>query len=148
MQKPYKVLLALEDFDSAEYCKENLSDYCTVHIVGNAEQVYEALHNIQVDLAVLDYSLPSVNPIELHEGMDLLHPNTTVVLCVTAENREVASRIWHKRAVDYIQKPFDDTRLVDDINKVLRYIVAQNYIRRLEKRILQLESNMKNLKEE
>jgi len=148
MEKPYKILLAIEDAAVAEDCKNNLGDSCAVTLVSSSEEVYEVLHDVKVDLAVLDYSLSNVNPIELHEGMALLHPNTTVVLCVTRENREVATRIWRKRALDYIQKPFDGILLVDNINKVLRHIVAQDYIRKLEQRILKLEDEMKKLKGE
>ncbi|MBN1493720.1 MAG: response regulator [Candidatus Omnitrophica bacterium] len=146
MQKPYKVLLAIDDTALTDYCKLKLKDYCVVYVVDSSSRVYEIMHEAQIDLAVLDYSLPQINPIELHEGMEFLHPDTTIVLCVTRENREVATRIWHKRAIDYIQKPLDGPRLIDDINKVLRYIVAQDYVRRLEQRILQLEKELNDVR--
>jgi PleD family two-component response regulator len=146
MQKPYNILLGIEDRDLVEYCKQQLASYCIVHVAYDAQRVYQIMHEAKIDLAVLDYSLPNVNPIELHEGMAFLHPETTIVLCVSQENRAVATRIWHKRAIDYIYKPTESVRFVDDINKVLRYIIAQDYVRKLEERIMHLEKELKEFR--
>jgi PleD family two-component response regulator len=146
MQKPYNILLGIEDRDLIEYCKQQLSSYCIVHVAYDAQGVYQIMHEAKIDLAILDYSLPNVNPIELHEGMAFLHPETTIVLCVSPENRAVATRIWHKRAMDYIYKPTEGPRFVDDINKVLRYTVVQDYVRKLEVRIMQLEKQLKEFR--
>ncbi|MFC1809225.1 response regulator [Candidatus Omnitrophota bacterium] len=148
MEKPYKILLAFEDKQLSECCKNSLTDSYLVYVVNDAKRVYEIVHEVQLDLAILDYNLPNINPIELHEGMEYLHPATTIILCTTEENEQVAKRIWHRRALDYIRKPFHVSGFVNEVNKILRYVVACDQIRTLEQRVLRLERELKNLREE
>ncbi|MFC1809659.1 response regulator [Candidatus Omnitrophota bacterium] len=146
MDKQFRVLIALENKEKNELIKEALKSFYSVEIAQGADEVYSVIHQFQPDLAVLDYSLTSVNPIELHEGIEFLHPNTKFVICVSDENMEVAKRIWFKRSIDYIRKPISDMSFIDDVNKLVRHIVDQRQIRDLQERVNRLKEENEKLK--
>jgi len=146
MSNKIRVLLALETETLTQLVQEKMQEQYVIQTAKDAEDVYTIIHKFQPDLAVLDYSLTSVNPIELHEGIEFLHPNTTFVICATSENLEVARRIWLKRSIDYIRKPVDADMLIDNIHKIVRHIIDQRHIRELKGTLAELQAENKRLK--
>ena len=146
MSKQFRVLLALENDEKNESIGKVLEEFYVVKIARDADQVYSIIHQFQPDLAVLDYSLTNINPIELHEGIEFLHPNTKFVICVTEENLAVAKCIWFQRSIDYIRKPISDGNIVDDINKLVRHIIDQREITDLQEQVNRLKDENEKLR--
>lgn len=146
MNSKFRVLLALENEAINEQVHYLLSEHYDVRTAHDADDVYHLIHTFQPWLAVLDYNLTTINPIDLHEGVEFLHPQTKFVICVTTENLEVARRVWCKRAIDYIRKPIDQYRIRDDINKIVRHIIDQHEIRTLETKITAFEKENEKLR--
>lgn len=143
-----RILLALENKETNELVCTALGKFAkyVVETADNAEAVYAAIHTFQPDLTLVDYALKIVNPIELHEGVELLHPGTKFVICVTDENLKVAQCIWNKRSIDYVRKPIDPDRIVDEVNKIMRHIFDVREIAALRKRVATLEDENERLK--
>jgi len=139
-RKKQTLLLGLHDEPAAERIFAVLSRSFLVQAAVDAEDAYHKIHTLDPDLAVLDYALPKINPINLHEGISFLHANVGVVICVTEENYAVASRVWSKRAVDFIFKPYTETRFVQDVMKVMRYILLHKENEQMRTQIRTLEA--------
>ncbi|MBN1493911.1 MAG: response regulator [Candidatus Omnitrophica bacterium] len=146
MIKQFRVLLALESEQKNKAIQQVLDEFYVVQVARDAEEVYSIIHQFQPDLAVLDYSLTNINPIELHEGIEFLHPHTKFVICVTNENLEIAKRIWLHRSIDYIRKPIGDDHIIDDINKLVRHILDQREIKGLQEQINRLKDENEKLR--
>jgi len=146
MDKRFCVVLALETNEKNESVKRALEGHYEIKLAQNAEEVYALIHQYQPDLAILDYNLTKINPIDLHEGVEFLHPLTKFVICVTDENLEVAKRVWFQRAVDYIRKPVGDKHFIDDINKLVRHIIDQRHIKTLQSEIERLQEENDKLR--
>ena len=144
--KEFRILFALANDALQAEIAARLEKYYTIRGAENAEAVTDAIHEFQPQLAIIDYALADVNPIEIDEGLKFLHPDTKIVLCVTDENLEVASRIWHKRAIDYIRKPLDIDHMEDDVNKIVRHLLDQVYKESLAKKLNDLEVENEKLK--
>jgi DNA-binding NtrC family response regulator len=146
MNKQFRVLLALESDEKNKTIGKALEEFYIVQVAKDADEVYSIIHQFQPDLAVLDYSLTNINPIELHEGIEFLHPNTKFVICVTEDNLAVAKKIWLHRSIDYIRKPISDGNVVDDINKLVRHILDQREISGLQGQIRRLKEENEKLR--
>jgi DNA-binding NtrC family response regulator len=146
MDKRFCVVLALENAEKNERVQKALQGHYEVKLAKDADEVYALIHQFQPDLAILDYNLTRINPIELHEGIEFLHPTTKFVICVTDENLEVAKRVWFQRSIDYIRKPVGDKHFIDDINKLVRHIVDQRQIHTLQDEVRRLNEENEKLR--
>jgi len=145
--RKFKVLLGLEQNESTPRIIEILSKSYLVQTVIDTEDAYHHIHSFDPDLAILDYSLSKLHPINLHEGISFVHASLHLVICVTEENLEVAHRVWNRRAIDFILKPYTVDRFIHDVNKVVRYVLERRELDQLRKRINILEREMKQLRE-
>jgi response regulator of citrate/malate metabolism len=141
-----KILIGLEDDMPKNEIVENLSEFYSVVTVKDCEEAYHTIHSFDPDLAILDYSLSKLHPIDLHEGIAMVHSYVHVVICATVENLEVAERVWSRRAMDFIVKPITSGRFVQDVHKIIRYIIDKRELTQLRKRIKAIEDQIGTLK--
>jgi DNA-binding NtrC family response regulator len=147
-KKRIKILLGLERNTQTVEIAERLGESFDVIVVHDAEEAYQKIHSFDPDIAIFDYGLAKIHPIELHEGISMVHFYIHVVICVNEENLLVARRIWQKRAIDFILKPFDLERFINDVHKIVRHVIDQRTIERLAKKIESLESEIGKLRGE
>lgn len=92
-----------------------------VEIVGEADCIEDALehvHTLNPDLLFLDIELGDVSGLQLAEQL-LTFEHTPAVIFATAYD-EYALQAFELNAVDYILKPFDETRLQQTLEKVMK----------------------------
>ena len=142
----FKILLGLDKRDPIDKIVKLLSKNFTIKVVNDAEEAYVQIHTFDPDLTILDYSIPKLNPIDLHDGISFVHSHMYLVLCVTSENLEVARRVWNKRAMDYIFKPIQTEHFIQDVYKIVRYIIDRKELDLLRSQIKVLEEKLKNVK--
>jgi DNA-binding NtrC family response regulator len=141
-----KILLALTGDAKRVAIVHALSKKFSIETASDAEEAYHAIHKFNPDIAILDYNLSKINPIDVFDGVSLVHHTVYYVICVTNENLEVARRVWKRRAMDFIIKPYDVKRFVQDINKLVRYVFEQRELKYLRKRVKALETENELLK--
>lgn len=112
-----KTLIVDDEEDSRTSLKNFLTKYCpTVHIIGTAASVQEALmiiRNDQPDLVFLDINMPHENGFELFR--ELPDPDFYTVF-VTAYEEYALKAIKH-HALDYILKPINIVELIKTVNR-------------------------------
>jgi PleD family two-component response regulator len=143
-----KILIGLDPCPERDEIVAILSSQYDVVTVVDSEEAYEKIHSFDPDLAILDYSLSKVNPIDLHHGIAMVHSYVQVVICATAENLEVAHRVWSRRAMDFIMKPITAERFIQDVNKIIRYIYDKRELKQLRERIKVIEKEIIKIKEQ
>jgi len=141
-----KILIGLPDGPQKDEIVSILSSSHTVETASDSVEAYKKIHEIDPDIAILDYALSKINPINLSDGISFIHANVYMVICVTDENIEVASWAWNKRALDFIMKPYTTDRFVQDARKILRYIIQKKEVERLRKEVQTLQEEIKNIR--
>jgi len=141
-----KIIIGLEEGHQKDDIIRILSESYEVMVVDDCEEAYHKIHSFDPDLAILDYSLSKVHPIDLHEGISMVHSYVQVVICATAENLEVARRVWSRRAMDFIVKPITNERFIQDVNKIIRYIIDKRELKQLRLRMKAVEEEIEKLK--
>jgi len=147
-EEKLKILIGLEPTPQREEIVSILAEKYSVETVSDSEEAYTRIHSFDPDLAILDYSLSKVNPIDLHDGIAMVHSYVQVVICATAENLEVAHRVWSRRAMDFIMKPVTTDRFIQDVNKIIRYIFDKRELKQLRARIKSIEEDIAKIKKE
>ncbi|MBU1864037.1 MAG: response regulator [Candidatus Omnitrophica bacterium] len=146
--KDVKILIGMEDSEQKKEIVDILSETFTVHAVSDSEEAYQEIHKFDPDLVILDYSLSKINPIDLHDGIAFIHSYISMVICATEENLEVARRVWSRRAIDFIIKPFETGSFIQDVNKIMRNLINKREVDALSKQVKQLEEAIKKIRTE
>lgn len=137
-----KILIGIEPGPDRDAIVRELRRPFIVDTVDDTEQAYDKIHHFDPDIAVLDYSLDKIHPINLHDGISLVHSYLVMVLCVTEENLQVAFRAWQKRSMNYILKPYTVERFVHDVRKIARHVMDQNKIKELRREVVDLKKKV------
>jgi two-component system LytT family response regulator len=113
---PIKAIIIDDEKPARMILQDMLNSFDEIHIVGEAENGFEALKIIQElnpQLLFLDIQMPKISGFELLEVLDDKHE-----IIFTTAYSEFAIKAFEKNAVDYLLKPIDPERLKEAINKV------------------------------
>lgn len=94
------------------------ADVAAVQECGEAGLVREKLATFQPHILFLDIEMPEIGGIQIAEGIDDAGP---AIVFVTAYG-QYATRAFDVSAVDYVLKPFSDTRLFEALERAKRRV--------------------------
>ncbi|MBI4743512.1 MAG: response regulator transcription factor [Actinobacteria bacterium] len=100
------------------YMLDNIEE---IEVVGESASVKEALELIRVvnyDVVFLDIQMPGLTGLEMAQALRQLS-NSPLIVFVTAHG-EHAVRAFEVDAVDYLLKPFEEDRLMQTINRLIK----------------------------
>jgi two-component system NtrC family response regulator len=79
----------------------------------------DMLNAADIDLVITDMKMPEMDGIELLESMKKGHPDIPIIVMTAFGTIEKAVEAMQKGAFTYIQKPFDNDRLIVFVKKAL-----------------------------
>ncbi|MGP4059929.1 response regulator [Halobacillus sp. H74] len=91
-------------------------------IVGEAENGQEAVEKYEAlspDLVTMDITMPEKNGIEALKEIKAQSEQAKVVMCSAMGQQKMVVEAIEKGAKDFIVKPFDESRVLDAIDRVL-----------------------------
>ena len=91
-----------------------------VDVANNAEETLEKIVKKQFDLALLDVLMPVMSGLELLPKIKSKSPKTIVVMLTAQQETKIAVEAMKLGASDYINKPFDNTEIVNKIKDIIR----------------------------
>lgn len=118
---PNKLILIVEDDEDIGYLLAQIIHKETSHRAHhyiNAGDAIKAINTLTPHLFILDYSLPDMNGLELHDwlrSIDRLKHIPTILL--SARNPPLEE--IQKRGIFFIRKPFAVTKLLTHIDNLL-----------------------------
>ena len=116
-----KALIVDDEYPARKELRFLLNKFDNIEVVGEATNAQEALTLIKAldySILFLDIEMPGMNGLEVGARVQEM-PNPPHVVFVTAYD-EYAVRAFEVNAVDYILKPFDEKRLTQTINKIVK----------------------------
>lgn len=91
-------------------------------VVGQAENGIEAVEKyeaLQPDLVTMDITMPEKNGLEALKEIQSVSENAKVVMCSAMGQQKMVVEAIENGAKDFIVKPFDESRVLDAIERVL-----------------------------
>jgi two-component system response regulator PilR (NtrC family) len=97
-------------------------------VASNGEEALEVIKKNDIDLLISDVRMPGIDGIELMNEVNLLSPETLIILMTAFASVETAIQALRSGAADYMLKPLDFDELVLRINAILerRNLVREN----------------------
>ena len=117
----HKVILVVDDDEDigtliTELIHERETHDVQHHVTG--EQALQAMSTYTPHLFILDYNLPDMSGLELHDRLHRLeHLKSVPTLLISAVKPPL--RELQKRAITFLAKPFDMIELLHTITKLL-----------------------------
>src|SRR6266581_4137016 len=118
---PAKLILIVEDDEEIGYLLVQVIHQETAHKAIhhiNARNALNAITRLTPHLFILDYSLPDINGLELHDWLQSFdHLKYSKTILMSARNPPLQE--INKRGILFLQKPFAVTALLETIKDVL-----------------------------
>ncbi len=90
-----------------------------VQTFGNAQEFLNVYNPCQPGCLVLDVRMPGMSGMELHSKLKADQMDIPVIIITGHGDIEMAVRALHAKAVTFIEKPFRDQVLLDNIHKAI-----------------------------
>lgn len=119
--KTFKVIIIDDEVPARTIIKHFLANHEQFEVVAEAENGFDGLKLIQIhhpDLIFLDIQMPKITGFELLELIE--HPPT--IIFSTAYD-QYALKAFEQHAVDYLLKPYDQTRFDESLSKAKKFII-------------------------
>jgi two-component system, chemotaxis family, chemotaxis protein CheY len=91
-------------------------------VVGEAENGNEAIQlfkSLKPDLVTMDITMPEMNGLEALRQIKQGNPNAKIIMCSAMGQQKMVVEAIEAGAKDFIVKPFEESRVLEAINKVL-----------------------------
>ncbi|EWG10396.1 chemotaxis protein CheY [Cytobacillus firmus DS1] len=111
--------------DDAKFMRVTLSSILKKddhEIVGEGENGKEAVDlfvNLKPDLVMMDITMPEMSGLEAVREIKRDNPNAKVIMCSAMGQQKVVVESIEAGAKDFIIKPFDESRVLEAVNRVL-----------------------------
>jgi DNA-binding NtrC family response regulator len=125
MRQDFSLFIASPNEPFIQTIKERLSDRYSVVVTSDGATIVNAILEMQPDLAILDFSFREIDILQLCEKLSTDYPQITTVISVSVEQLLCAKKKWRKRALDYILTPIGVDEFIEDVHKVVRYILIE-----------------------
>jgi len=119
--------------DDERIIRESIAEFLQTEgfetfVASNGEEALEVIKKNDIDLLISDVRMPGIDGIELMNEVNLLSPETLIILMTAFASVETAIQALRSGAADYMLKPLDFDELVLRINAILerRNLVREN----------------------
>ncbi|MCX7654645.1 MAG: chemotaxis protein CheY [Fervidobacterium sp.] len=112
--------------DDAAFMRMMLKDILTKaghEVVGEAANGVEAVEKykeLKPDVVTMDITMPEMNGIDAIKEIKKFDPNATVIVCSAMGQQAMVIEAIQAGAKDFIVKPFQASRVVEAVQKVLK----------------------------
>jgi len=111
--------------DDAAFMRMMLKDILTksgYNIVGEAENGVKAIEKykeLKPDLTILDITMPEMDGIEAAKGIKAVDSSAIIIMCSAMGQQSMVIESIQAGARDFIVKPFQATRVLEAVQKVI-----------------------------
>ena len=144
-KREFKILLAITDQNFATRVAKALRQTYSVQQAKDIKDLSAKVHKYDFSLIIIDYRFSGMKAEDVYQGVELLHPNALFVIYTQKDKRDLAMKVWKRRALDYIVYTRDIYSFAEEVNKCVRWILQKTEATYLGKRIDDLADSIKNL---
>ena len=86
---------------------------------GTGIEAWQMYAQVKPDVVILDITMPDMNGIEALKRIKIIDPDAKIIICSALGQHEMVAKAIEFGAQDFIVKPFQASRLVAALRKVL-----------------------------
>jgi two-component system chemotaxis response regulator CheY len=116
-------ILIVDDAKFMRLTLTNILKKANHEIVGEADNGRKAVQmyrELKPDLVTMDVTMPEMSGIEAVKEIRSEFPDAIIIMCSAVGQQRMVVEAIETGAKDFIVKPFDESRVLDAINRVLK----------------------------
>lgn len=116
-------MLIVDDAKFMRLTLTNILKKANHEIVGEAENGEKGVilyQTLNPDLVTMDITMPTMGGIEAVKKIRMEFPNAKIIMCSAVGQQKMVVEAIEAGAKDFIIKPFDERRVLDAVNRVLK----------------------------
>lgn len=116
-------ILIVDDAKFMRMTLTNILKKANHQIVGEAENgkiAVELYRKLRPDLVTMDVTMPEMSGIEAVKMIKSESPDAKIIMCSAMGQQKMVVEAIEMGAKDFIVKPFDESRVLDAIRRVLK----------------------------
>lgn len=112
--------------DDAKFMRKTLStlfekkNFTVVGTAENGKEGVELYKQTSPDIVTMDITMPVMGGLEALEEIIAYDPNANVIMCSAMGQQKLVVEAIELGANDFIVKPFDEKRVMETVNNILR----------------------------
>lgn len=117
-----KRILIVDDAAFMRMMLRNMLEKAEYTIVGeasNGRMAIEAYQEHTPDLVLMDITMPEMDGIEALKGIKVLDPKAKIIMCSAMGQQTMVMDAIKYGASDFVVKPFNNTRVLEALKRVL-----------------------------
>lgn len=142
----FKILLVLSNLRFVKTVRKYLETFYDVSYAVSLEEFTKKVHHGHYDLIIIDYRFSGMKAEDVYQGVEFLHPNAVFIVYTDKEKKNIARKLWKRRAIDYIHHTDDPRRFVQGVNKAMRWTIQKRDTIALEKTLKNIENLVQEVK--
>jgi len=123
----YSAIIVDDEPHARRYLSDLISNDPEIKLIGqfgNGKEALRFLSENNVDIIFLDIEMPKTNGLEVAKSLTEKSAGKTVIIFTTAYN-QYAITAFEAQALDYLLKPFDESRFLKALNRAKTQIDLQ-----------------------
>ncbi|MBB5356136.1 two-component system chemotaxis response regulator CheY [Anoxybacillus mongoliensis] len=116
-------ILIVDDAKFMRMTLANILKKANHEVIGEAENGQEAIElyiQLKPDVVTLDITMPVMSGLEAVKEIKLHDPDAKIIMCSAMGQQKMVVEAIEAGALDFIVKPFDESRVMEAIQRVLQ----------------------------
>ncbi|WP_461200895.1 response regulator [Anoxybacillus sp. TBDG-1] len=116
-------ILIVDDAKFMRMTLANILKKVNHEVIGEAENGREAVElyiELKPDVVTLDITMPVMSGLEAVKEIKLHDPDAKIIMCSAMGQQKMVVEAIEAGALDFIVKPFDESRVIEAIRRVLQ----------------------------
>ncbi|WP_404459349.1 response regulator [Oceanobacillus kapialis] len=112
--------------DDANFMRVTLStilqkeSHDVVGEAGDGAEAVKLYKELNPDLVTMDITMPIMNGIDAIKEIKSFDPHATIIVCSAMGQQKVVVEAIESGAKDFIVKPFDESQVLETVNRILK----------------------------
>ncbi|TFE02907.1 response regulator [Jeotgalibacillus salarius] len=116
-------VLVVDDAKFMRLTLRNMLENSTFQVIGeaeNGEEAVEKYRSLHPDLVTMDITMPVLDGISAAKEILKEDPKANIIMCSAMGQQKMVIEAIEAGAKDFIVKPFDGTRVVESLSRVVK----------------------------
>lgn len=123
----FKILIVERDEEMRHLMYKTLRASFSTEAASSGKDALAKIEANEPDLLLIDFQISDMSSIQLQQEVNKLFPRVHVAMISNVDRSKISLESMKRRAMDYIYRSDDTQRFVNDVCKLVRYIIDVKY---------------------
>ncbi len=119
----FKILIVEHDDEMRNIMTKSLKDSFKTEVVKTGSEALKKISDFKPELILIDFQIEDMSSVQLQQEISKSNPEIHTVMVSNVDRSKISLESMRRRAMDYIYRSTDTERFLNDICKLVRYLI-------------------------